>query len=199
MAGAGILKIKGEGSAFSSLMEEQETSLLKQWQQGDQESFSEIVKKYLPKVVNLAYRYLNDRAAAEDIAQEIFIKLYQNPASWKPTASFSSWLYRVTFNACTDQWRKRKRNPESELLENQEISTANAAPDTSLIDKETVQLIQQAIDALPEDQRKIILLYQEETSHEEIAEILGISVKGVERRLYRARRKLRRLLKDIVV
>lgn len=175
-------------------MEQQETALLSQWRQGDQESFDEIVRKYLPKVVNLAYRYLKDRSLAEDVAQEIFIKLYQNPDSWKPTASFSSWLYRVTFNACTDQWRKRKQNPESELLENQEISIANG-PDTLLIDKETAQRIQQAIDALPQDQKKIILLYQEETSYEEIAEILGISVKGVERRLYRARNKLRHLLK----
>jgi len=189
-----------EKNTGPSVMEQEtEKALLAQWQEGDEESFSRIVKAYLPKVVQLAYRYLKDRSLAEDVAQEIFLKLYQNPASWQPTARFSSWLYRVTFNACTDQWRKRKRNPESELLENQEISTANAAPDTSLIDKETAQLIQQAINALPEDQKKIILLYQEETSYEEIAEILGISVKGVERRLYRARNKLRHLLKHIVV
>lgn len=179
--------------------QETEKALLVQWQEGDEESFSQIVKAYLPNVVQLAYRYLKDRSLSEDVAQEIFLKLYQNPASWRPTARFSSWLYRVTFNACTDQWRKRKQNPESELLENQEISTSNAAPDTSLIDKETAQLIHQAIDSLPEDQKKIILLYQEETSYEEISEILGISVKGVERRLYRARRKLRRLLKDTAV
>lgn len=178
---------------------EQETEkvLLAQWQEGDEESFSQVVKAYLPKVIHLAYRYLKDRSLAEDVAQEIFLKLYQNPASWQPTARFSSWLYRVTFNACTDQWRKRKRNPESELLENQEVSTANAAPDTSLIDKETAQLVQQAVDALPEDQKKIMLLYQEEFSYERIAEVLGCSVKAAERRLYRARKRLKTQLKEI--
>ena len=175
--------------------QEAEKALLAQWQEGDQESFSQIVKAYLPKVVQLAYRYLKDRSLAEDVAQEIFLKLYQNPTAWRPTARFSSWLYRVTFNACTDQWRKRKRNPESELLTDQEISITSA-PDTSLINKETAQLVQQAIDSLPEDQKRVILLYQERLSYEQITEILGCSVKAVERRLYRARQKLRKQLQN---
>ena len=173
-----------------------EEVLLTQWQQGEEEAFSQIVKTYLPKVVNLAYRYLKDRQLAEDIAQEIFLKLYRHPDAWKPISRFSTWLYRVTFNACTDQWRKKKKEPETGL-EEQEIPVHDS-PSSELITSETTQLVRQAIGSLPEDQKRIILLYQEGFSYEEIAEVLECSVKAIERRLYRVRKCLRKKLKDII-
>lgn len=174
--------------------QETEKALLAQWQEGDEESFSQIVKTCLPKVVQLAYRYLKDRSLAEDVAQEIFLKLYQNPAAWRPTARFSSWLYRVTFNACTDQWRRRKRSPKEEPISDQ-LPSRRSDPSQTAEQAEVAELVHIAIEVLPEDQKRAILLYQEELRYEQIAEILGCSVKAVERRLYRARKQLARILR----
>ncbi len=169
--------------------QEQELVFVTQWQNGDQESFTEVVRRYLPLTVNLAYRYLKDRHLAEDIAQEIFLKLYENPQIWKPTAKFSTWLYRVTLNACTDEWRKRKKIGSWETGELSDFS-----PASELIAAEQKEMVNRMIDSLAPFQRRLMLLYQEGLSYKEIAEILHCSVKAIERRLWRTKRKLRKLL-----
>lgn len=171
---------------------------------GEVAAFEFIFNKYKSRVINLAYGFLRDRASAEDTAQNVFLKIYQKKANLDPRAKFSTWLYRVTVNASLDVLRSRKYTPvsmdrESSLADGGEGTLKDRLPDlkssnpSQTAEREDLAvLVRQEIDRLPEKFRAPLLLYQfEDMSYREIASILGLSEKAVERRLYHAREILR--------
>ena len=175
---------------------------------GDRSAFNQLFDKYKPHVINLAFRFVRERGTAEDIAQEIFIKIYENKTPFHPTAKFSTWLYRVTVNAAVDFLRKKKFLGHSlnERIEGQEEKTflenladfKSSGPNKILEEKELSELIRGEIDRLPEKFKTPFLLYQfQEMPYREIAKILGMTEKAVERRLYRAKEVLREKLKRL--
>lgn len=163
---------------------------------GDLPAFHELFGRYRSRLLNLAYRYVRDRQAAEDVAQDVLIKVFEKKAKRDPRALFSTWAYRVTVNAAMDLLRRRRRSssPPSAAADRADPS---ASPSAAAEADERGRLVRLQIDALAERLRVPLVLYQyENKSHSEIAAILGLSPKAVERRIHRAREILRaRLLK----
>ncbi len=185
---------------------------IERFRAGDTAAFDLLFKKYKGLVLNLAFRFVGQREAAEDVAQDVFIKIYEKKVKASPSAKFSTWLYRVTVNAALDVTRKRRflkfslDEPKESQGESQ-VTFADALadphpdppPGQTLADAEIKALLQREIGRLPEKLKAPILLYQfEDTPYEEIATILGISKKAVERRIYHAKNILRDKLSKLV-
>ncbi|MBI4549409.1 MAG: sigma-70 family RNA polymerase sigma factor [Candidatus Omnitrophica bacterium] len=181
-------------------------TLIEQFLAGDTTAFDRLFQAHKSRVINLSFRYVRGREAAEDIAQEVFLKVYDKKVKVDPAAKFTTWLYRVTVNASLDYLRRNKNSPRSldeEAapglgLQSRVEDTRPSARQTVLADEVRRQLTGE-IDRLPEKLRLPLVLYQfEELPYQEIAAILGITSKAVERRLYHAREQLRKVLGDLL-
>ena len=181
--------------------------LIEKFYGGDLAAFHEIFFKYKVTVINFAFRVVKQRELAEDIAQEVFIKVYGKKAKPDDKAKFSTWLYRVTVNASLDHVRKKSfsffsLDQKRESDEGDEVSVLEgiagdkeASPRKALEERETKALLQKEIEHLPEKLRIPLLLFEyEQKSYRETAQILGTSEKAVERRIYRAKEELRQKL-----
>jgi RNA polymerase sigma-70 factor, ECF subfamily len=167
-------------------------------QQGDRNAFGELVRRHYQGVVRVVYRMCGDTALAEDATQEAFIRAWVNLPSFQPTAPLRSWLYRIAINAALDVLR---RKTEESLEENQVtmITDQTMGPETALIEKERVAVVQQAMKDLPEAARSVLVLREYgELSYQEIAKVLDIPVGTVMSRLNYARTRLRELLKGVL-
>lgn len=178
---------------------------IKSFQEGDRSGFDNIFKKYKTIVINLSFRFLKDQGAAEEIAQEVFIKIHEKKVKFDPKSKFSTWLYRVTVNASLDFLRHRKKISYSlnETIKGKEGDVTTfldnlADSDSSHASKgleqdEIKRMVQKEINKLPENLKAPLLLFQfEEMPYREIAQILGITEKAVERRLCHAKEALRK-------
>ena len=153
------------------------------------------MERYAGPVINLADRFLGNRADAEEIAQETFLRLYQHPPRLDPSSKLFTWLYRVTVNLCLDRLRKQARVPPQDSVdipESPELPSLSRGPRETAAGTQTAEAVRRAVAALPVDLRAPLLLSAVEgLSHAEIAGILEISPKAVERRLSRARELLK--------
>lgn len=166
---------------------------------GETRLFDQLVRRYQDPVFGMAARFTRGRADAEDVAQEVFLKVFRGLAGFKGEAKFSTWLYRVTFNLCAD-WLRRNRTPgrkAASLDEAAEVRDGRVDLEGSLLASEQRERVNRALDALDERYRSVIVLaYYQKLPYEEIAAILEVPVKTVETRLYRARKILREALGD---
>jgi len=183
---------------------EDDERLVAKAQEGDLFSFDHLVKKYQKKIYFLAYRMMKNHDAADDIAQETFINAYSSIKSFKLGYSFYTWLYRICMNLSINHLRRQKFViPESHFEEETsplEKETTTEDPLSLLVQKERERKIEQAIDSLsPKYKAVFILKVYEDLSYEEIAQTLKISLGTVMSRLFRAREKLQKLLKDMVL
>lgn len=142
------------------------------------------------RLLGLAHRLLRDRAEAEDVVQETFLRLWKQAPGWREgEARLDTWLYRVAFNLCTDRLRRRR---ETYVAEVPDLPDPSNAPDRDIGERDRQREIAVALDRLPGRQREaIVLQYYEELSNVEAADIMGISVEALESLLSRARRNLR--------
>lgn len=189
-----------------SLIQDKDWLWIKDFRGGDRSAFEKIFNKYKVKVVNLAYQFVRQKEAAEDIAHDVFIKIYEKKFNNDPKAKFSTWLYRVTVNASLDLIRKKKFTPYSldEPIQDEEgqknlllekFSKPQAHPVQVLQDEELKILVRREIEKLPENLKIPILLYQfEALPYKEIAAVMRITEKAVEKRIYHAKEHLRRTL-----
>lgn len=151
------------------------------------EAFDRLVPAYRRRVYGLAYSILRDRAAAEDLAQEVFVKLWQVLPKYDGRAQLSTWIYAITRNSAISALRARRRTASMSdaavQLEAEGIAAEPAAEDATALWRQ--------VDALPEKQRQaVILYYQDERSVEEVAAMMGIPVNTVKTQLHRARASL---------
>lgn len=162
---------------------------------GETRLFDQLVRRYQDPVYGMAARFMG--ADAEDAAQEVFLKVFRGLAGFKGEARFSTWLYRVTFNLCAD-WVRRNRKPgrrAAGIDEAGEVRDGRVDLEGSLLESEERERVNRALASLDERYRSVIvLLYYQKLPYEEIATILGVPVKTVETRLYRARKMLRKAL-----
>ena len=173
-----------------------DTQLLEAFLKGDEAAFEALYERHHRSVLNVAYRLLGNRDAAEDIAQEVLLKLYTSPRSYKPTAKLSTWLYRVTYNTCIDEMRRHK---SISLPDDQPASRDVASPESALESSELAAVVQSAIASLPEKQRMAVVLQRYEgLSYQEIAEVLKTSIPAVESLLFRAKETLKARLSPYV-
>ena len=169
---------------------------------GDMEAFQSLIEAHQTRVVGTVAKMLGDDVDSEDIAQQVFIRVWKSAARYQPTAKFTTWLFKITRNLVFNELRRRKRHPVTPLqLEEDEhffqpADNAAMSPDASLLDAELNDALQIAIDALPETQRMAIILRRyEEMPYDEIGEVLGLSVPAVKSVLFRARAELRENLR----
>jgi len=188
-------------------MPDSDVSLMLEFQKGDISSFEKLVKKYQESIINIIYQFIGERDEAEDLAVEVFLRVYRAAKKYQAKAKFTTWLYKITTNLCLNEIRKKAKlqtislskpisageEKEEELIE--KIADAVPSPQQILEKKERNALIRKAIDSLPAKQRMAtILQIYEGLSYKEISRILGCSVKSVERRLYWARTNLKERL-----
>jgi len=157
---------------------------------GDRAAASELVSRRMPAMLSLARRMLGDPAEAEDVAQEVFLKVWRHAGSWRPGhAKFETWMHRVALNLCLDRLRRSSRR-SLELHPGLEDPRASAT--RSLDERQRARRIRGALVRLPVRQRAaIVLCYYQGRSNIEAAEILGVSVDALESLLSRARRALK--------
>jgi RNA polymerase sigma-70 factor, ECF subfamily len=158
--------------------------------QGDSTAFAELVREHQGMVFSIAYHYLQDRSLAEDLAQEVFLELYQGLDRIQSAPHLTFWLRRVTANRCIDQGRRKLRRRELALEETPEPTAAHAPADPLLL-----QRLQQSLAVLPEKQRMVVILrFQEGLGPAEIAEALEMPVNTVKSTLHRSLEELRKSL-----
>lgn len=169
-----------------------EAQAIKLAQEGDLDAFSELVTAYKKMIYNLCFRMMDNRAEAEDAAQEAFIKIYRGLKTYNGTYKFSTWALKIASNVCIDMMRKRK--VITVPIEDNEISDRQS-PEESYIASETRRYVKRAIKSLPEKYRIMIVYYHfMNLSYQEIADMLNEPMTIVKNRLYRARYKLKDIL-----
>jgi RNA polymerase sigma-70 factor (ECF subfamily) len=163
---------------------------------GDQRALQSLMQRHLGRTVRLATRVLGSTAAAEDVAQEAFIRVWKHAAQWEDPeeagAKFSTWLYRIVLNLCIDEKRKRTFGNIDDVPEQ-----ADSTPDAEgrMAQQEQSARVHAALATLPERQRTaFVLCFYEDFSNREAADMLGVSVKALESLLVRARKMLRDIL-----
>jgi RNA polymerase sigma-70 factor (ECF subfamily) len=174
--------------------EDTETSLIDQAQNGDRNAFGELVRRHYQGVVLVVYRMCGDAGMAEDAAQEAFMRAWVNLPSYQSRSCLRNWLYRIAINAALDVMR---RKPEEALEDEQVLMVTDqaASPETALIEKEQVALLQRAMQSLPEAARSVLVLREYGfLSYQEIASVLDVPVGTVMSRLNYGRNRLREIL-----
>lgn len=177
---------------------------------GDQKAFELLVIKYQRRIQRLIGRMVRDVDLVEDIAQETFIRAYRALAQFRGEAQFYTWLYRIAVNTAKKALMDLKRNPtisensfksdnddETSPLENE--LTSNETPDAVLASKEIAQIINAALEALPEDLRQAITLREiEGLSYEEISTAMSCPIGTVRSRIFRAREAISQKVKPLL-
>ena len=178
-------------SSTGGQVADQDWICIQKIREGEKSAFEALFDRHKNRAVNLAFRFTKSREAAEDIAHDVFLKIYEGKFHFEPKAKFSTWLYRVIVNASIDFTRQKKFIPIPE-----QVADIHSPKILEVLKQAEMKFsVQSAIDSLPEKFRSPILLYQfENMSYREIAGILGISEKAVERRLYHAKERLREAL-----
>ncbi len=171
---------------------------------GDREAFNELILKYQNQVFNIAYGMLSNYEDASDAAQEVFIKIYRGIPSFREQASFTTWMYRICSNVCSDILRKRQRRGIHISIDSDEDENPTAhlpsdkpGPAEQLEQSERQRAVREAIGTLRSEYREIIVYCDiEQMSYEEAAKILRCPVGTVKSRLNRARNALRKKLSE---
>jgi RNA polymerase sigma-70 factor, ECF subfamily len=161
---------------------------------GDDEAFREILTRYQASILNLAFRLLGDAQEAKDIAQEVFLRLFQAADRYQPNTQFKSFLYRIARNLCFDYLEKKKPVYMDEL----QVVADSASPLAAIEREELSERVRRAVLSLPTNQRMALLLHHfDGLKYAEIAEAMNTSVSAVESLLVRAKRAMREMLKDL--
>lgn len=178
---------------------QEDSQLMAAAARGDKDAFSGIVSRHLNAIIQFALRYVGRRADAEDVAQEAFIRIWKNAASWQPQGySVRSWMYRITYNLCIDELRKRKATTSIDDEAALASDDPSDGPDRKLSQAQQQKAVSAALNQLPERQRTAIsLCVYHSMSNRDAASVMDISVEALESLLSRGRRTLKKdMLKE---
>ena len=173
-------------------MKKTDSELVRSCLTGNNDAFAELVSRYKRLIYSVAYKFTKENEEADDMAQEAFIKIYRSLSRYNDKYTFSTWCVKVATNVCLDHVRRKKLNCVSlEEIENFTVTDTDS-PEEHYLRKEKRQVLQDAIDSLPEIYREpIVMFHQKGMSYKEIAEDLGKPMSIIKNRIFRARHALR--------
>lgn len=180
-----------------------EDILVERLKQGDQTAFKYIVDTYQNMVYNTCLSIVKSEEDAEDLAQEVFVQVYQSVHSFKGESKFSTWLYRIATTKSLDHERKKKRKKRFGFVKSifgEDAQVEINPPDFNhpgvvLDKKERAAILFKAVDKLPDNQRVAFILSKVEgRSYQEISEIMGTTISAIESLLHRAKNNLKKIL-----
>lgn len=186
-------------------------ALLARYRRGDVEAFRALVRRHQRALYNFALRQVRTPEAAEDIVQDVFVRIVQNVETFKEEARFSTWAYTIARNLCIDHLRKRVHRKHASLDApapgaegegegtplGERVAGSGAGADRTAIGRQLQEHIKAAVEALPEDQREVFLMRQVgELAFKEIAEIVGVSENTVKSRMRYALERLQAALAE---
>ena len=187
-----------------------DAKLMLRFKDGDAGAFDSLFSRHMRRIINFAYRFVRNREIAEELAQEIFIKVYESAAKYKVKARFTSWLYKIATNVCLNeirkpQFRARHRSlsaPRFDGDEDEDMQMefgASKGPDAILERKNLARVLKSALEEIPEKQRLAFILNKyQELSYAEVADVLGCSEKAVKSLIHRAKEALAERLKPLM-
>ncbi|MGJ8694856.1 MAG: RNA polymerase sigma factor [Verrucomicrobiaceae bacterium] len=192
----------GEGDADAA--NDEDVALMYRIASGDEDAFRKLVEKHQRAVIGTIGKMTHFCADTEDLSQQVFIRIWKSSRKYKPTAKFTTFLFTITRNLVFNHTRKKSRQKEHSLEEqeqdwHQQLADLTPAgqPDQSLEQDELREVVDRAISSLPEKQRLAVVLRRyEKMPYEEIAEVLELSVPAVKSQLFRARTTLREMLQS---
>jgi RNA polymerase sigma factor (sigma-70 family) len=182
----------------------EDSDLIRRAVEGDQDAFRNLMGKYQPAIYHLISRMINDKTEVHDITQETFVKAFASLKSFNHLYAFSTWLYKIASNTCIDHLRKKKLqtfsidqtiDPDGDDY-SYDLPDMTYGADKVIITDQRSQLVSQAIEALPEKYRSVIVLrHMEEKNYDEIAEILDLPLGTVKAHIFRGRELLYKYLR----
>ena len=186
-------------STESQAQQDVNVELMLKFQAGDADAFNKLVDSNVNTVHAMVYRFLGDLSHAEDITQEVFMRVYKNADRYQPTAKFSTWIYRIVANLCFNVMRANKKKRTLSLNANDDAQNRidlpdhkSASPDSGLEQTELQIAVKKALNELPDNQKLAIILNKyENKSYDEIATIMSLSPQAVKSLLSRARNNLK--------
>jgi RNA polymerase sigma-70 factor (ECF subfamily) len=176
---------------------------------GDESAFDYLVQKYRRPMIAFMYRMVHNSAAAEDLAQEVFLRVYRSRENYEPSAKFTTWLYRIATNLAVNHARDtRHERPENTLSideQNEETGLSFDLPDGALtaeeglVRRERLLAIRSRVQSLPERQRTAVIMHKyQQMDYRQIADVLKLSESATKSLLFRAYETLRTQLKEFV-
>lgn len=165
---------------------------------GERLGFKQLMEKYQPNVFRIAVGFVHNRDDADEIVQDVFVKVYQSLSTFNGKSAFTTWLYRIAVNTSINYLRRQKRTTFwTNITELLHIASKEKAAETKLVEKSNAEIIRAAINALPEKQQMaFVLLKYEDLSQKEVAAIMHISEGAVEQLVHRARNNLKKNLEN---
>ena len=192
------------GDSKGIYLDDPDVQLMLKFQKGDKASFEILMRKYYPRILNFVYRYSRSREIAEDLTQEVFLKVFKTASRYQPQSKFRTWLYTIAKNTSLNELRARKRITVSldenlksgeDEFQRQIEDTTEINPDEQALHNEMAATVKEAISALPENQRLAVILRRyENLSYEEIAKTMNVTPKAVKSLLNRAKENLKQKL-----
>ena len=188
---------KGIGAAAAAL--DLDTELMIRVKEGDGASFGVLLDKHRSPVVHFLYRMVQNHAVAEELAQEVFLRVYRSRSTYEPTAKFTTWLFRIATHLALNALRDGKNERLQERLDDdssdmpiRQVSDLRPSVEQSLVYQAKLDEVRRAIAALPEKQRAAVLMHKyEEMEYTQIARVLSCSESAVKSLLFRAYETLR--------
>jgi RNA polymerase sigma-70 factor (ECF subfamily) len=176
---------------------------------GDQSAFDYLVQKYRRPMISFMYRMARNAAAAEDLAQEVFLRVYRSRASYEASAKFTTWLYRIATNLAVNHARDTRHErpevqvsldePDEESGTTLELPDGNLTAEQVMVRRERMVAIRSKVEALPEQQRLAVIMHKyQQMDYKQIAEVLKKSESATKSLLFRAYETLRDQLKEFV-
>ena len=176
---------------------------------GDQSAFDYLVQKYRRPLVSFMYRMARNTAAAEDLAQEVFLRVYRSRASYEASAKFTTWLYRIATNLAVNHARDTRKDrpevtvsldePDEETGTTLDVADSTISAEEALVRRERMLAIRSKVEALPERQKMAVIMHKyQQMDYKQISEVLKLSESATKSLLFRAYETLREQLKEFV-
>ena len=176
---------------------------------GDQSAFDYLVQKYRRPLVSFMYRMARNTAAAEDLAQEVFLRVYRSRQTYEASAKFTTWLYRIATNLAVNHARDTRHDrpevtvsldePDEETGTTLDVADSTVSAEEALVRRERVVAIRAKVESLPERQRLAVVMHKyQQMDYKQIAEVLKLSESATKSLLFRAYETLREQLKEFI-